>query len=306
MKTRTKKLMLTLKRITFAVTLCFSLTSNAGFDIWLYPLAFDSSNQTWSIGSGKAITNNFKYNNQPNFTLDGGSLLFASNKTGEFNDLYRYDITSQSISAITDTPKESEFSPYDSETGIHYVVEQGVPHQSVWLKQKDELRSRTINSLIPAGYFATHEALGTLIWARYAGDLYFEPKGERASEGHFVVANAGRSLHRIPNEESFSYLHNQGDGEAVIKRFDPINLSHTSLVNISNASQDYAWSNKHWLFNFKGNNLRTWQYNQQRKSQLTSWKSVAHLTPPVGYNLASRLAISPNNKYIAIVWQSAE
>jgi hypothetical protein len=306
MKKQTTKFMIALKRVTFAIALCFSFTSKAGFDIWLYPLAFDKSNQTWSIGSGIAITKNYKYNNQPNFTLDGKALLFASNKSGEFNDIYNYDIESQNITAVTKTLNESEYSPTETNLGITYVIEQGVPHQSVWFNQKDKMRERAVKSLIPIGYYATHETLGTLIWARYASNLYFEPKGKEANEDHFVVSNAGRSLHRIPNEDSFSYLHNQEDGEAIIKRFDPISQSHTNLVNVSAASQDYAWSNKQWLFNFKGNNLRAWQYNQQQKSQLANWKSVAQITPPEGYNLASRLSISPNNDYIAIVWQSVE
>jgi hypothetical protein len=306
MKKQTTKFMIALKRVTFAIALCFSFTSNAGFDIWLYPLAFDKSNQTWSIGSGKAITKNYKYNNQPNFTLDGKALLFASNKSGEFNDIYNYDIESQSITSVTSTLNESEYSPTETNLGITYVIEQGVPHQSVWFNQKDKMRKRAIKSLIPAGYYATHESLGTLIWARYASDLYFEPKGENANENHFIAANVGRSLHRIPHEDSFSYLHNQGDGEAVIKRFNPITLSHTSLVKTTGASQDYAWSNKHWLFNFKENNLRTWQYNQQQNNYNTDWKSIAQLTPPKGYKLANRLAISPTNKLIAIVWQTIE
>jgi len=304
MKTKITKL--TLKSFVCLIVFFTTLPCFAGFDIWLYPLSFDNNKQIWSIGDGRAITQNQKYNNQPNFTLSGEALLFASNKSGNFNDIYSYSIAKQSVTAITNTPMESEFSPIDTKFGINYVIEQGVPHQSIWHNKDNEARERTINSLIPAGYFATHESLGTLIWARYAGDLYFEPKGEAANEGHFVVANAGRSLHRIPGENSFSYLHKQTDGEAVIKRFNPINLSHTSLVKITGASQDYAWSNKQWLFNFKSNNLRTWQYHQGENNFMNDWKTVENITPPKGYNFASRLAISPNNKFLAVVWQTAE
>jgi len=303
---KTQKIKLTLKSFIYSLAFFFTLPSYAGFDIWIYPLAFDDNKQTWTIGNGTAITKNRKYNNQPSFTLTGEALLFASNKSGDFNDIYSYNITKQNISAITNTPMESEFSPIETKLGINYVVEQGLPHQSIWYNKNNEPRKRVVNSLIPAGYFATHESLGTLLWARYAGDLYYEPKGDTANEGHFVVANAGRSLHRIPSEDSFSYLHNQADGEAVIKRFNPKNLSHTSLVKVTSASQDYAWSNKQWLFNFKGNSLRTWQYNQQQNNYTVDWKIVAQLTPPEGYNLANRLAISPNDKFIAIVWQTSE
>ncbi len=284
----------------------YTLPCFAGFDIWLYPLSFDDKKQIWSVKDGTAITKNQRYNNQPSFTLTGNALLFASNKSGDFNDIYSYDITQQTLTPITNTPTESEFSPTETRLGISYIIEQGVPHQSVWYKKKNEPRKRAINSLIPVGYFANHDALGTLMWARYAGSLYFEPKGETANESHFVAANVGRSLHRIPNENSFSYLHKQTDGEAIVKRFNPVNLSHTSLVSITDASQDYAWSSNKWLFNFKYSRLRTWQYQQKENNFTTDWQTIANIKPPTGYNSASRLAISPNNKFMAIAWQTSE
>ena len=285
----------------------YTLPCFAGFDIWLYRLSFNDEKQIWSVqGGGTAITNTQRYTNQPSFTLTGDALLFTSNMSGDFNDIYSYDIAEQTLNSITNTPMESEFSPTQTKLGINYVIEQAVPHQSVWRKKENQPRTRAINSLIPVGYFARHETLGTLLWARYAGSLYFEPLGETANEGHFVVANVGRSLHRIPKENSFSYLHKQADGETIIKRFNPINLSHTNLVSITGASQDYAWSNNNWLFNFKNNHLRTWQYQQKQNNLTADWQTIANIAPPQGYHSASRLAISPTNQFIAIVWQSTE
>ena len=63
---------------------------------------------------------------------------------------------------------------------------------------------------------------------------------------------------------------------------------------------------KHWLFNFKSNNLRTWQYHQDQNNFTTDWKTVANITPPKGYSFASRLAMNPDNNFIAIVWQTSE
>ncbi|MCW8832069.1 MAG: hypothetical protein OQK03_01960, partial [Colwellia sp.] len=179
MKTNITKLVL---KITVYLLCFLTLPLHAGFDIWIYPLAFNKTKQTWSIGHGEAVTKNQKYNNQPNFTLTGEALLFVSNKSGDFNDIYRYNISKQHITKVTNTPMESEYSPIETKSGINYVLEQGIPHQSIWSYTEDEPRKRLVNSLIPAGYFATHETLGTLIWARYAGSLYFEPKGESANE----------------------------------------------------------------------------------------------------------------------------
>ena len=59
MKKKTTKFMIALKRVTFAIALCFSFTSKAGFDIWLYPLAFDKSNSTFTISNRIAINKNY-------------------------------------------------------------------------------------------------------------------------------------------------------------------------------------------------------------------------------------------------------
>lgn len=287
----------------------------AGYDISLHPLAFNHQDLSWNIGSGRLLTDRSGYDNQPSFTLDSSSILFASDRGGLHNDIYQYQfirdgVATATITQLTDTPKESEYSPQPAANGIRYVVEQGVPHQSVWIEKAGSPRQRAINSMIPSGYYARHPSLGTLIWARYAYSLYFEPLGAQADERHFVVANAGRSIHAIPNEKAFSYLHKQPDGDRVIKRFAPISGSHTPLISIGNGSEDYGWSSNGWIFNIEENQLRAWPVSsktdhtdQTLQWQSTQWQAVTQLEPPtLAHHSASRIAISPDNRHIAIVW----
>jgi len=297
----------------------------SGYDIWLYPLKFDAVNADWQLGKAKAITIREGYDNQPSFTSDSQAILFTSDRGGAHNDIYQYHINDSHIThkhqtendevnglltQVTDTEDESEYSPQPAANGIRYVVEQGMPHQSVWIEKTGIPRQRAINSMIPSGYYAHHPELGTLIWARYAYSLYFEPLGEVADERHFVVANAGRSIHAIPNDRAFSYLHKQPDGDRVIKRFTPKSGSHTPLIGIGNGSEDYGWSSNGWIFNIDASQLRAWpsssntdHTNQIFQWQSAQWQAVTHLEPPTpAHHSPSRVAISPDNRHIAIVW----
>lgn len=275
----------------------------AGYDIWLYDLSYNKQQQRWTLGHGQVVSNRDGYDNQPAFTHDSQALLFASDRSGAHNDIYRYQLDNNNIRQLTDTPNQSEFSPQPMASGIRYVVEQGVPHQSVWVQPENQNRQRGINSYIPTGYYAHHPELGTLLWARYAYSIYFEPTGEEANESHFVMANAGRSLHAIPEHKAFSYLHKQQDGARVIKHFDPLNNSHTNLIAVGSGSEDYGWSHNGWIFNINQNQLRSWRY-QPGQPNTTTWQAVGDLTPPSKNHFgASRVAISPDNRHIAIVWQ---
>ena len=293
--------------ITASALSCSVLAS--GYDIQIYPLTFEPAKQVWSLGKGQLLTDRNGYDNQASFTRDNKGVIFASDRGGQFNDIYRYDIASAKISQLTNTPNESEFSPTDTVNGLEYVVEQGVPHQNVWYQQGDKPRTRAINSLIPTGYYATHPELGTLMWARYAYSLYFEPLGENANEGHFVVSNAGRSLHVIPNQARFSYVHKTLDGDKEVKSFDPSTQQHQALVSLGSGSEDYAWggakvSGLPWIFNVENGKLRAWPYQQGiTDPSKTSWIPVTDLTPPTDQHVsANRIAVSSDNRFITIVW----
>ncbi|GIU23656.1 hypothetical protein [Shewanella sp. MBTL60-007] len=279
----------------------------AGFDIWLYPLDYNEAEQQWHLGEAKAVTERDGYDNQPSFSPDGQNLLFTSDRVDSQNDIYQYRLDNASLSQLTFTPDQSEYSPQAYATAgngvqIKYVVEQGVPHQSVWQQSANTPRQRAINSLIPAGYFASDERLGTLIWARYAYSLYFEPVGETADERHFVVDNVGRSIHAIPNDKAFSYLHKQLDGDRIIKRYSPLDNSHQRLIALPpSANEDYTWSQDNWLFNIDGGDLVGWKADQMTQPE---WQLVSSISPPSADHLSpSRIAISPDNKHLAVVWQ---
>jgi hypothetical protein len=83
------------------------------------------------IGKPINISNSPRYDNQPAFTPDGQSVLFTSvrggrkpdpaNSAATGSDIYRYEIATELLSQVTNTP-ESEYSPTVTPDGRHISV----------------------------------------------------------------------------------------------------------------------------------------------------------------------------------------
>lgn len=294
----------TLVSLTLTALLAAPPALAASFDIFVYPLSFD--NGQWQLGQPKALTDRDGYDSQPAFTKDSKSILLSSDRNGEYTDIFQIDIDTGKARQLTNTPDEGEFSPTPmvENEGIRYVVEQGVPHQSVWQQTQGEPRVRAVNSMINSGYYAYHPELGTLLWARYGYNLYFEPEGQQADERHFVAASVGRSIHPIPNLAAFSFVHKRHDGQQVVTRFEPKSGSLTPIASLTPGSEDTAWSSNGWLFHTSDAGLQALAYQADKPMAQQQWTLVAPLTPPSAqYSGPNRLAVSPDNQWLAVVWQ---
>ena len=83
------------------------------------------------IGKPINISNSPGYDNQPAFTPDGQSVLFTSvrggrkpdpaNSAATGSDIYRYEIATERLSQVTNTP-EAEYSPTVTPDGSHISV----------------------------------------------------------------------------------------------------------------------------------------------------------------------------------------
>src|SRR5204862_4083906 len=68
------------------------------------------------------ITNRTGYDNQPSFTTDGRAILYTSTREDAQADIYRYDIASKSITRLTKTAPESEYSAIVMPRGDRFSV----------------------------------------------------------------------------------------------------------------------------------------------------------------------------------------
>lgn len=121
----------------------------------------------------------------------------------------------------------------------------------------------------------------------------------RTGRSEVVAERIGRSLHRIPGQEAFSFLHITEEGRW-IKRLDPRAREATSLVRAPDTGDgDYAWTPDGVLLMAQGDRLMRWRPGD------TEWTEAANLAA-YGLRSVTRLAVSPNGRWIALVTADAE
>ena len=281
-------------RIVF-VSLMFIPTSlwAQGFDIYLFDISQD-------YALVKQVTDREGYDNQPSFTPDGETLLFASNRTGEQIDLFRYRISDGQLTNLTNTPDENEFSPQPyGDDRFSYVLQEGNPYQNVWHRSfAGGEAQRLLTSYVPVGYYTRNDK-GVLFWGRHAYSLFFEPVGAEvgpgAGESLYVTDQAGRSIHAIPGSDDFSFVHKQSNWNWVIKRFNPESKAMTPLVAISADNEDYCWHPEGFIITADGSKLAKYEPDED-----DWWQDLADLEAP-GFNKGGRCAVSADGRYLALV-----
>lgn len=296
-----------MKKIIIAIsTILLSFSLNAvcqstvklapGTEVILYEIVKEKDGVTL-----KFIDNISKakgYDNQPSFAPDSKSVLFVSARDGEQMDIYQYHIEAKKIEQLTNTP-ENEFSPMMEKrmNSFTAVREGGEPFQSVHrypYKQPQNVKSEwAVSSQTPIGYYAFNENGIAVGWARWANSIYiFKPNEEFAT---FVVGHALPSKPLlIPNTGTFSFVHRQADDLAWIKSIDVTSRAVTPIAPIFSGNIDYAWTAEGVLLSGKESQLHYWD----TKNQL--WKFWADLSRDNIFDI-SRLAVSPDNRYLAVV-----
>ena len=91
-------------------------------EVYLAPLTVTASAVT--VGAPANISNNPGYDNQPSFLPDGSAVLFASNRDGKQNDIYRWTIASKTLTQLTKTD-ENEYSPLVAPDGGSFITVHG-------------------------------------------------------------------------------------------------------------------------------------------------------------------------------------
>jgi len=248
--------------------------------------------------NGHNISNNLGYDNQPYFTDENKSVLFVSVRDGKQSDVYEYDLKSEKTQQITKTP-HSEYSPktYANNSAITFVSEGGNPYQSVWKQERKTGESRwLLNSKEPVGYYsANHQTGDVLFWSRYGWSVQY--LNIKRDEGRFVSGNAlPSSPQQIPNSDKFSFAHRQSNSEVWIKAFDPKDFSITPIAPIYGPNYEYTWAPNGDILRIEDNQLFVWPY----KSKGYRWQKEQDLSKYFKGE-ATRMAISPNGKYIALV-----
>ncbi|MEP6918103.1 MAG: hypothetical protein ABJC89_20820, partial [Acidobacteriota bacterium] len=260
------------------------------------------------------------FDDQPSFTPDGRSILFASSRLGAIDeaaapgvtrpasqtDIYRYDIRPTRMSRLTRTPA-SEYSPTVMPDGAHISVVR------VERDGRRRLWSVGIDGQGPAVLLPAITPVGDYVWiddrtvALFVAGAGGAPAtlqvaDTRTGAARIAASGIGSSLQRMPSGAVTFVQHEPGVGasaaELVIKRLDrprPPVATATVIRPVECATgPELVWTPGDTLLMACAGTLYRWRAREPR------WTAVADLEA-LGLRDVTRLAVSPAGDRLALV-----
>jgi Tol biopolymer transport system component len=266
------------------------------------------------VGKPVNISNNPGYDNQPSFTPDGAAILFTSvrggrkpdpkNSAATGSDIYRYDLKTQQVVQLTDTP-EAEYSPTVTPDGryISVVRVEADNTQRLW---RFDIAGRNPELVLadvkPVGYHAWADST-TLALFVLGKPATLQLADTRTGKAQVQVKGIGRSIQRIPGGGGISFVLREttDEGQPVmltIRELQPGTGETRSLVRAPTGATeaDTAWTPDGMLVVSVQDKLYSWRRGE---GELTL---AADLTP-LGLKGVTRLSVSPKGDRLAIVAQ---
>jgi hypothetical protein len=284
-------------------------------EIYLAPLTRENGRVT--VGTAVNITNNPGYDNQPFFSSDGRSILFTSMRPSPAlsggsgapqTDIFRYDLASQAIVRVTQTP-ESEYSPTPMLDGrrlsVVRVEADGTQRLASITPDGPTIQMDVIlPDVKPVGYhaWADDQTLALFVLGANRAPATLQLGDTRTGRARVVATDVGRSILRMPGtgpSRHISFVQRERAGETttlVVKELDPATGAITALTPSVAGSReaDLAWMPDGTLLMAKDEELFAWRRGD------AAWTPVADLSR-LGLRSVSRLAVSPQGDRLALV-----
>jgi hypothetical protein len=273
------------------------------------------------VGAPANITNNPGYDNQPSFTPDGRGVLFTSqrgtapatrdNPAAPQTDIYRYDVASQAIARVTQTP-ESEYSPTVMPDGarISVIRVEADGAQRLWSITPSGPKAQfdvLLPAVRPVGYhaWADDHTLVLFVLGADRAPATLQIADTRTGAARLAATDIGRSIQRMPGtgpDRHVSFVQREradnGATTLQIKELDAATGTVTALTPAVDGSReaDVAWMPDGTLLMAKDDVLYAWRRGE------TGWKAVVDLKQ-LSLRGVTRLAVSPAGDRLALVAQ---
>jgi hypothetical protein len=277
------------------ITLC-SFSAFAQIPVTEIFLAdIELKNNLIKVTKQMSITKQKSYNNQPVFTPDGKSILFASeNLTTKKIHISSYDVKSKKTRKVTAT-QTSEYSPALAPDGqnISAVVVEEDSTQRVWMfdKVKAELKQCVTKNTDSIGYYAW---LGkdTLLYDKLTDPHSLHVLDLKTGEDNWLCDNPTRSFKKIDATTFFYVVHEEKHN--FIFFYDIRTKKATQFAKDEPFSQDYSWIAD--LGMVKAEDSKLFRYVAESKV----WAKLVDFGDS-GIKTITRFAFSPDKKKLAVV-----
>jgi hypothetical protein len=270
-----------------------------GSDVHLAALSVQGNRV--QVGTPANITNQPGYDNQPSFTTDGRAILFTSVRGDGQPDIYRYDLATKATTRVTTTaegeysatimPGRDRFSVIRVETDMT---------QRLWSFRLDGTDPQVVFERVkPVGYHTWINADAAVLFVlgvgREANALVWADRSGRADT---LSRDIGRSLTAVGTGGVFSYVQRMPDSTWQLRVGGPRRPTgpgdFTAIATMPRGADFVAWVSPDLVLTASGSKILSWVRGA------SAWSEVADLGT-AGITRLSRLAVSPDGKWLALV-----
>lgn len=286
-----------MKHLLFGLLVSLPLidsVAQTGSEIYLFDLS--AKKDKISIDDPINISNHKGYDNQPSFHPEKPIIYYASFNEEGRSDIRSYNYKTKVSKAITET-SEREYSP---------IVTPDQDHLSCIIQRDNNAQdlgkypieggaaSVIINNLI-VGYHVwadnSHVALFVL---GTPNTLHFMRLPTQKDT--IIAEGIGRSLHKIPGESAFSFVHKISDDQWLIKKMDTHRMEVSTIGTTLPKREDMCWLPDGRIVMSDGTKLFFLTPGQN-----AVWKEVTVSTPLPALKGITRLAASADGKKLVVV-----
>ena len=288
-------------KISSLLILLLSVTAFSQTNTNVYLSQMNLSNDSITISSPNLISPYSGYNNQPSF-IDNSQVVFAGNNKGQ-NDIAHYSIIEELNTWVNKPTTGGEYSPQiiPNSNNISAVRLDTKGLQRLYNYNTTTNESKVLIDGLQVAYYAFYNdstivsaVLGINILELVVSDL-------KKNTNDTIASNVGRSIHKIPHSKAMSYtVENEEKNHDVYMLDMNENLESFFICQLPVGIQDYVWLNDTVLL--IGSGSRLYKYDMFGKQE---WELFSDLSSK-GFNNITRLAVSPDLKYIAFAAEPVE
>ncbi len=275
----------------------FALHAQGGTDVWVVELT--GSGSALEFGRPRNLTNRAGYDNQPQFSPDGRSLLYTRIETSGRADSWRVAISNGESVRVTNTEVEQEYSPtpMPDGSGFSVIVVEADSTQRVWAYDwAGTPRRPIVPGLKPVGYYVWigSSVLGAFVLANPAPDVLvlMHPLTDRVDT---LARDIERAFARVPGREAFTFVQ-RTDSSTLVSEVD-VRTSTVRLVMSGPSGLEYhVWlPDGSMLISGQG---QIWRWHESRLTPFADLRVM-------GIRGVTRMALSSDGRTLAFVAEDA-
>ena len=285
------KIYLTIFLLSVIITNSFSQT---GSEIILFDVKVKKGQVI--LSNPKNITNRKGYDNQPSFHRSESLAYYSSFNEEGRSDIKIYNYKTDETKALTQT-QEREYSPTLTPDGnfISCIIQRDNDAQDLGKYPTKGGTPTTLIDNLKVGYHAWIDADRLLLFV--LGDpMTLHLYNIQTKEDKVVANHIGRSLHRIPNKKSMSFIKKTTDTQWSIMQLDTETLTITKIIDCLPAHEDICWTTDGRILTSDGTKI--YSVNPAKEK---GWSEVTLSTGSEFLKGVTRLAINQKGDKLAVV-----